>query len=251
MEKIQKLFRKYQIWPFILTVSFTTIMLYDIWRMYYQIFATEIDYKFYTTAGSFLIFGGICLLCLLLYLRYSENPGFYNKSSAISLLIGVPFVIGALLLQKEIFIPENILLSAYILFIIVMFILYIQNYNNLYPVDPLIDRTFFENSLKVEIIYLIVAFGFILIALSLDLLLLILYGGAFGFINKKFVYDKGKKTYLDVIGKKPIFTFIMVILFNLISRTDNKYIYGTLIYLTFVAIYFLFLRKIIVSKSKS
>ena len=249
MEKIQDFFRKYYIWPFIISAFFTTISLYDPWKIYYGIFETGIDYSYYFNSGSFMLFGFVALLIFILYLKSSDSPALYNKSYAISLMIAVPFILLGVLIQYEFYIPKMVLISLYVVFLLVLLGLYIKNRDNLADKNPLEGREFFKESLKVEIIQILSAYIFLIIAIKFDLLILILYGIVWVLIYKKTILDKDKKTYLDEITNKNIFSFSLIIFINIILRIKNGLLYGSLIFWILVLIYFAFIRKRIIEKA--
>lgn len=249
MEKIQEFFRKYYIWPFIASAFFTALLLYDPWKIYYGIFETEIDYGYYLNSGNFILFGFVALLIFILYLKSSDSPALYNKSYAIPLMIAVPFILLGVLIQYELYIPKMVLILLYIIFLLVLLGLYIKNRDNLADKNPLEGREFFKESLKVEIIQILSAYIFLIIAIKLELLFLILYGIAGFVIYKKTIGDKGKKTYLDEITNKNIFSIFLGIFISVILRLENRLLYGSLIFWVLVLIYFTFIRKRIIEKA--
>lgn len=243
---VGELFRKYNIWPFIIIAILSTILYSDYWTLYYMKFEPEPDWIFYINFGNKIIIVSLILIVYAIYLRVNKHPAFYNKSNAISMMIFVPMIALAFLFGLEIFVPKAILLGLYIGFLLILFYFYIKNYNNLYPTDVYATMNFFKNSLWVEIITILATYiVIVIVVLDHPLIGLSLMIG-FGLIGYFFGARQKKKTYLDEVFKDPKASVALVIALNILLRLTL--VQATIVYGIIVLIYFVFVRKRLLEK---
>lgn len=256
---MREIFRKYNIWQFIIVAVLSTIILSYPYRVYYyNIHYSGLNndnlievYRMQEATNFAYFFGGIALLMYFSYLKKEEHPAFYNKSYALRMMFFVPYILSAFLMSSNLYISKPIVVGIYILYLGILFYFYIKNYNNTEPKDPTDYYDYFENPLAVEMIYIFVVYTLYAIGFSGRLILALGISVVLILIQFIVVRKIKKKTYLEDLGKRKWLSILVILYTAVFLSMENSLLTASLVYWSAVAIYFLFIRKGLIEKANN